>query len=296
MHFAKLAAPLALAGLVAASPVDKRAYAPTDADILNYALTLEHLEATFYALGLNMLNAGAFEDAGFADWVRYRFTEIASQEATHVSFLTAALTAAGAEPVAACKYDFGITTPESYRALSQVLEGVGVAAYLGAAPLISSKAYLGVAGSILVVEAEHDTWVRSAASNQDAFPGPFYPPLDLSQAYTLASAFITSCPSSNVALPVMAFPTFKVETTGPYYVGQKIVIEVPKGAKYAAFVAASGTIYQPVSAGTSTITISPYATGQSYLILTDSEAQTDAATIAGPVILEIPVAAADFTY
>ena len=41
MHFAKLAAPLALAGLVAASPVDKRAYAPTDADILNYALTLE---------------------------------------------------------------------------------------------------------------------------------------------------------------------------------------------------------------------------------------------------------------
>ena len=146
------------------------------------------------------------------------------------------------------------------------------------------------------MEAEHDTWVRSAASNQDAFPGPFYPPLDLSQAYTLASAFITSCPSSNVALPVMAFPTFKVETTGPYYVGQKIVIEVPKGAKYAAFVAASGTIYQPVSAGTSTITISPYATGQSYLILTDSEAQTDAATIAGPVILEIPVAAADFTY
>ena len=47
MHFAKLAAPLALAGLVAASPTDKRAdapaapAAPTDADILNYALTLE---------------------------------------------------------------------------------------------------------------------------------------------------------------------------------------------------------------------------------------------------------------
>ena len=82
-----------------------------------------------------------------ADWVRLRFTQIASQEATHVSFLTAALTGAGAKPVAACKYNFNITTPESYRALSQVLEGVGVAAYLGAAPYIQSKAYLGVAGS-----------------------------------------------------------------------------------------------------------------------------------------------------
>lgn len=42
MHFAKkLAVPLALAGLTAASPVEKRAAAPTDADILNYALTLE---------------------------------------------------------------------------------------------------------------------------------------------------------------------------------------------------------------------------------------------------------------
>lgn len=150
--------------------------------------------------------------------------------------------------------------------------------------------------SILVVEAEHDTWVRSAAATEDGFPGPFYPPLDLSQVYTLASPFIVKCPSTNVALPVQAFPTLTVQTKGPYYVGQKITITVPKGAKYAAFVAASGTTYQPVNVGSCEITIPAYATGQSYLILTNAESQLDAATVAGPAILEIPVAAHAFAY
>jgi hypothetical protein len=62
------------------------------------------------------------------EWVRLRFSEIANQEATHVSFLTSALKAAGATPVQECTYDFGVDSPATYLALSQVLEGVGVAA------------------------------------------------------------------------------------------------------------------------------------------------------------------------
>lgn len=58
-------------------------------------------------------------------WVRERFTEIASHEQTHVEFLSTALTAAGATPVKACTYDFGVTSPETFLATSQILEGVG---------------------------------------------------------------------------------------------------------------------------------------------------------------------------
>lgn len=66
----KSAAILGLAGLAAAAPspaIMKRnnggSGGYTDADIINYALTLEHLEAAFYREGLKMYNAGAFKDS-----------------------------------------------------------------------------------------------------------------------------------------------------------------------------------------------------------------------------------------
>ena len=70
MHFVKTAAAaLALSSFTCAAPtmVKRQAYNESnisDADILNYALTLEHLEATFYAEGLKMYNSGAFDKAG----------------------------------------------------------------------------------------------------------------------------------------------------------------------------------------------------------------------------------------
>lgn len=61
------------------------------ADILNYALTLEHLEATFYEEGLNNYTREDFVKAGFKDSFYVNLQEIASDEKTHVSFLTQAL-------------------------------------------------------------------------------------------------------------------------------------------------------------------------------------------------------------
>ena len=76
--------------------------------------------------------------------------------------LTGALKAANVTPVDACTYKFPYEDVRSFITLSSVLEGVGTSAYLGGAPLITSKDYLSVAGSILVAEALHTSLQRVA--------------------------------------------------------------------------------------------------------------------------------------
>ena len=173
----------------------------TDADILNYALTLEHLEDKFYRDGLANYTADQFAASGFDSTFYNNLKEISSDETTHVSFLTAALTAAGATPVKECTYAFPATDPTSFVTLSSVLEGVGVSAYLGAAAQIVSAEYLTAAGSILTVESRHSAYIRSSLK-QSPFPAPFDVPLSLDEVYTLAKPFIVSCPSENPTLPV----------------------------------------------------------------------------------------------
>lgn len=92
---------LAISSLAAAVPLSKRDD-PTVTQILQYALTLEHLEDTFYAGALAQFDQAAFEAAGFPFWVRNRVSQIAQHEVTHVKFLTDAL---GPDAVAACEYN-----------------------------------------------------------------------------------------------------------------------------------------------------------------------------------------------
>lgn len=74
--------------------------------------------------------------------------QLAAEEADHVSFLSGALAAPSKTP---CSYEFTAATAsiETFLATARVLENVGTSAYLGAAPAITSKAYLAAAGSIL---------------------------------------------------------------------------------------------------------------------------------------------------
>lgn len=59
--------------------------------ILNYALTLEHLEDTFYRDGLAKFSEADFAAAGFDSTFYGNVKRVASDEAEHVSFLTSAL-------------------------------------------------------------------------------------------------------------------------------------------------------------------------------------------------------------
>ena len=200
--------------------------------------------------------------------------------------------------MAACTYSFGTTTPKGFIALASVLEGVGVSAYLGAAASIASKAYLTAAGSILTVEARHNAFIRNKLG-EAPFASPFDTPLDLDMVYTMAGAFITGCPASNPALPVMAFPSLRVsDAQPPVKAGSEIWLTATKALPktvYGCWPTVTGPIFTNATVSTdmltATMNIPAGVVGQSYVLLTKSMTDcSDASVVAGPTILEIPAA------
>jgi Ferritin-like domain len=123
----------------------------SDIAILNFALTLEYLEAEFYAQAVAKGNFSG-ETRKFAD-------KVASHEAAHVGILKKTL---GRKAVKEPRFDFKdtVTNVAKFQATANVLEDTGVAAYLGQVGNIRSKAVLKAAGSILPVEARHAAWIR----------------------------------------------------------------------------------------------------------------------------------------
>jgi len=75
--------------------------------------------------------------------------------------------------------------------------------------IFCNKEYLTAAGAILTIEARHNTYIIGS-NKGNPVPAAFDTPLDFDEVYTLASAFIVSCPSTNPALPVKAFPDLTV--------------------------------------------------------------------------------------
>ncbi|EPS35267.1 hypothetical protein H072_11398 [Dactylellina haptotyla CBS 200.50] len=212
-----------LARSTGAVPIIKKA--DIDLVVLQFALTLEHLENVFYKKALSTLPEYKFLAAGFTREYYQNLKYIAHDEEAHVKLLTDGITTAGGMPVAACTYDFPITDVKSFIGLSSILEGVGTSAYLGSAPLITSKDYLAVAGSILVAEALHTSMQRQALHRVPS-ANPYGTPLTPSPVYTLAAAFIKSCPSTNMALPFTAFPALTFNAEKPTLASISISIDI----------------------------------------------------------------------
>jgi len=130
-----------------------------DLDILNFALTLEYLEADFYAKGVASVK---FKDAH----EKAIFVLIASDEAAHVTALTDTITKAGGKPVAkpAVKYPAGTFDDRTkFVTTAKTFEEVGVSAYLGQAGLITNPDVLQAAAAIFGVECRHAALIGRVA-------------------------------------------------------------------------------------------------------------------------------------
>ncbi|KAG9017834.1 hypothetical protein FRB93_004645 [Tulasnella sp. JGI-2019a] len=264
----------------------KRDAAITDIDVLQYALTLEHLENTFYKQALDKFDDAAFKNAGFESTVRERFVEIAQHEQDHVTFLTAALGNQATQP---CQYSFPYTDVKSFAALSMVLEGVGTSAYLGAAKFLGDKTLLTAAGSILTTEARQASWVSSSVLHESPWSGPFETPLDFNQVFTLASEMITSCPASNPTLPFKAFPGLKITSTATPAPGETITLEFTgsgsEGLYFSIFTGLDVVSVEITS--DAKVTLPANLTGTVYGVVSKTAKNvTDDVTVAGPVVLQ----------
>ncbi|KAK4945502.1 hypothetical protein LTR10_015398 [Elasticomyces elasticus] len=271
-----------------------------DTTVLQFALTLEHLENAFYHGALNNFTEQDFMNAGYSATYYNNLKYISVDEQSHVQLLSSALTAAGVTPNAACTYKFPYTDVKSFITLSSVLEGVGTSAYLGGAPLITSKAYLTVAGSILVTEALHTSYQR-ATVGEVPFANPYGTPLDPMSVYTLAAMFITSCPAKNAALPFTAFPTLTYDGTmeSMCWSGESIKLtaakSIPAGS-YVTFVSGLNvvSVRGTISGMDITAEIPAVAMGQTYVLVTSKDVEgtlVDASVLFGPAIIEVMPAA-----
>lgn len=159
-------AALAPSALAAGSGRPPASFGAGDVGILNYALTLEYLESSFYNQAYTHLYSGA------SPAVKAFLTTTKTDEADHVAALKGSL---GSKAVKEPKFDFGkaVTDLSTFEATAYVLENTGVAAYSGQAFNIKAPKVLAVALAIVTVEARHAGAIGSITGMPIAKNGPF---------------------------------------------------------------------------------------------------------------------------
>ena len=154
----------------------------SDIDILNFALTLEYLEADFYKV--------KGKTVGLSGQAKSLAASFGDEEAAHVTALTKAITASGGKPVAKPTFVFPVTNQTSFLKLAYLLENTGVSAYNGAGPSLTNKQLLAAAGSIVQIEARHAASIAVLTGMKITPDGAFDKPLSMKQVLAKAGPLI----------------------------------------------------------------------------------------------------------
>jgi hypothetical protein len=187
--------------------------AANDLALLNYALTLEYLEATFYTQGLARFSPADFQTSNF-----YRALQTASgvsatppvsgetgtglvqdiyaylslirnHEQAHVRVLTSTIRSLGGTPVSAPRFQFPYNTVDEFIVLAATLENTGVAAYNGALPMISNAALVTAGATIATVEARHAAYLNRLRG-MNPFPDAFDAGKSMAEILQIAAPFL----------------------------------------------------------------------------------------------------------
>jgi hypothetical protein len=251
----------------------------SDVDILNFALTLEHLETEFYIQGLRKFSADYFKEAQFDEKIRDRFVHIGEHEASHVKILTSTIETLGGSPVRPCSYKFPLDDIYTFVAVARALEQTGVSAYLGAADGLDGD-LLTTAASITTVEARQSSFLNGVVGEEGA-PYSFDTPLTPREIFTMASNFITECPDD---LGITPFTQLAAAIEG-----DRVKVswkgEDPDRQTWCQFLYNNKVVVSPREE----CKIPPTAVGYFYLVITDTATpitfKDDTHIIAGPALL-----------
>jgi len=153
-----------------------------DLGILNYALTLEYLEAAFYA---DVVKSGLFKGAELK-----AIEKFGMEESEHVDALTAAVKQLGGKPAPEPKTEFPLENAKSVVELASTVENLGAAAYLGQAANIQSPEVLASALAIHSVEGRHAATLNTMLGKSITPDGAFAKPADAKTVLKSVEPFI----------------------------------------------------------------------------------------------------------
>ncbi|MFL5899212.1 MAG: ferritin-like domain-containing protein [Solirubrobacterales bacterium] len=153
-----------------------------DVGILNYALTLEYLETTFYA---DVVKSGLFKGSDLAT-----IRKFGREEAEHVQALTQAVKSLGGKPAPEPKTEFPLKSAKSVLELAATVENLGAAAYLGQAANIESPEVLASALAIHSVEGRHAAALNTLLGESVTPDGAFAVPVDVPTVLKSVEPFI----------------------------------------------------------------------------------------------------------
>jgi len=170
----------------AATTATAAASAPKGGDlgIVNYALTLEYLEADFYK---KVVASGLFKGKQQA-----LLRQIADTEQQHVDALTATAKKLGGTPAPKPQTKFPIQNPKQVVQLAATVENLGAAAYLGQAANIQSKEILAAALAIHSVEGRHAAALNELAGKTITPDGAFAKPASMDEVLPQVKPFIVA--------------------------------------------------------------------------------------------------------
>jgi len=155
-----------------------------DVDIVNYALTLEYVEADFYRA---VIERGLFSGRRL-DLLKV----IGDHELQHVEALANTVGALGGTPVAKPRTRFRLGSPSAVVALAATVENLGASAYLGQAGNIQSREVLAAALAIHKVEARHAAALNRLTGRLPTPQGAFAKPATMAQVLPQVMPFIVS--------------------------------------------------------------------------------------------------------